>query len=126
MPFRMQPSVSPCRQRRRPWLLAPSTLLAEGSGQRADDSWMFDDPLVATTPDPPSREGRLVRFGCGFVFGLVVGWCVLVRYLAFHIGLILALAVGCAVAVGAASALYGDRFWFSFGSIFRRLFSRGF
>jgi hypothetical protein len=86
---------------------------------------MFDDPLVATTPDPPSRDGRGARFVCGLLFGGVMGWCVFVRVLAYQLGLVLALACGSGLAIGWASARFGDRFWYSFGSIFRRVFYRG-
>ena len=86
---------------------------------------MFDDPLVATTPDPPSRDGRGVRFVCGLVFGLVVGWCVFVRLFAFHLNIALILACASGFAIGIASAVFGDRFWFSFSSVFRRVFNRG-
>ena len=71
---------------------------------------MFDDP-IPIQPDPPTRDGRGVRFGCGFVFGLVAFLYVFrYRTLELRWALLAALAVG--VAVGVVSAVQGDCFWF--------------
>ena len=74
---------------------------------------MFDDdPLVATTPDPPTSDGRLLRGGCGLVFGVIMGWCIAIRLLTGHVGIVAAVAVISGVVAAICSARYGDRFWF--------------
>jgi hypothetical protein len=81
-----------------------------------------DDPLVATTPDPPTPEGRYVRGGCGLVFGVVMGWCIAIRFLRGDIGIVTVVAVAFGVIAAICSARYGDRFWFSATSAFRSRF----
>jgi len=71
---------------------------------------LFDDPILVR-PDPPTPDGWGVRFGCGFVFGLV-GFFGAVRYWRLGLGWALLAASAVGVAVGVLSAVQGDRFWF--------------
>ena len=81
---------------------------------------MFDDdPLVATTPDPPTPEGRYVRGGCGLVFGIIMGWCIAIRLLRGHVGIVAIVSITAGLVAAICSARYGDRFWFSVSSAFR-------
>ena len=86
---------------------------------------MLSDPIVGPTPDPPGREGRAVRFGCGLVFGFGVGSWVAWRLIRGRLGLCLAVGVGMGVLFGILSAVKGDRFWFPLGEWFRRSVGRG-
>jgi hypothetical protein len=61
--------------------------------------------------EPPDTQEKRIRFGCGFVMGLVVG-----AYMAIHLALyngyyfvavLVLTALGCAL----AAAKSGDRFW---------------
>ena len=80
---------------------------------------MLDDPILIR-PDSPSRDGRGVRFVCGFLFGFLVGFLVVFRFSPFAFGSMLAGALVGAFVVGILSAWKGDRFRFILmGSLWR-------
>jgi len=80
---------------------------------------MFDDdPLVATTPDPPTPEGRYLRGGCGLVFGIILGWCIAIRLLRGYVGIVAIVALASGIVAAVCSVRYGDRFWFWITSSF--------
>jgi hypothetical protein len=57
---------------------------------------------------------RRVRFGCGALAGLVLGISLAFRMSGGTVETML-LVAGCALAMGVASALFGERFWDFFG-----------
>jgi hypothetical protein len=63
--------------------------------------------------EPPDPLEKKVRFGCGFVFGLlIVGfsgfmWMVVGGYY------VVALAMACGLVCGLLAIRYGDHFWYS-------------
>ena len=62
------------------------------------------------SPEPDSFEKRL-RFGCGFVFGGVVGLFLVAREVAAFTGSAWAAVGSVAVIVGFLAMRYGDAFW---------------
>ena len=56
------------------------------------------------------RSERGIRFGCGLVVGLVLGFFFAIR--AFS-NFVLPAAVAAGLALGLLSAVYGDRFWYA-------------
>ena len=62
------------------------------------------------SPEPDSFEKRL-RFGCGFVFGALVAFLVVLRELAAFSGTFWAIVVAVAVIFGFLAVRYGDAFW---------------
>jgi hypothetical protein len=61
---------------------------------------------------PDSLEKK-VRFGCGFLFGLVIGLLEFTRIFLFSSGSTLIVTVGIvAVVCGLLALKYGDRFWY--------------
>ena len=86
---------------------------------------MFDDPLTATTPDPPTAEGRYIRGGCGFLFGIIIAWCLLIRLPGGHLGLVAGLSIAAGLVVAVCSVRYGDRFWFSALAVVKGWWPRG-
>lgn len=65
------------------------------------------------SPRPPfeDREAVGVRFGCGALFGLIVGLGSI--YSLPSVGPVIAVAVALALVCGGLSARYGERFWSS-------------
>jgi hypothetical protein len=53
---------------------------------------------------------RRVRFGCGALAGLVLGISWAMRMIVGTVETVL-LIVGCALVMGVAAALFGERFW---------------
>jgi hypothetical protein len=53
---------------------------------------------------------RRVRFGCGALAGLVLGISMAMRMIWGTVETVL-LIVGCALVMGVAAALFGERFW---------------
>ena len=53
---------------------------------------------------------RRVRFGCGALAGLVLGVSLAFRMNGGTVGAVL-LVAGCALVMGVAAALFGERFW---------------
>ena len=60
-------------------------------------------------PDPLEKK---VRFGCGFAFGLVIGFFEFARSLYRSAGMTIALTVIAALVCGWLALKYGDRFWY--------------
>lgn len=82
---------------------------------------MLGDRLPAF-PDPPTRGGGGIRFGCGLVFGLIVGFLLFFRYVPLHPGVCLAWGLVAGLVMGVFSAAYGDRFWYRVIDWFQWLF----
>ncbi len=59
-------------------------------------------------PDPSEKR---VRFGCGFLFGSVFGFLVVVREVALFTGPFWLCVGGVAVLFGILAVRYGDDFW---------------
>jgi hypothetical protein len=53
---------------------------------------------------------RRVRFGCGALAGLVLGVSIAMRMIGGTVETVLLIA-GCALVMGVAAALFGERFW---------------
>ena len=60
--------------------------------------------------EPPDRLEKCVRFGCGFLFGCVVGAGALLTSL-WNAHYILASIVALGVPCGYAAVKFGDSFW---------------
>ncbi len=60
-------------------------------------------------PDPLERK---IRFGCGFIFGLVLGLLEFARTMYKSVGLVAVLTVMAALVCGWLALKYGDRFWY--------------
>jgi hypothetical protein len=60
----------------------------------------------------PDRLEKQIRFGCGFVFGALVGFFAALRAFAETVG-VLAVTMGVAVTCALLAVRYGDRFWYS-------------
>ena len=86
---------------------------------------MLDDPLLATTPDPPTPEGRYLRGGCGFLFGALMAWCLLIRLAGGNLGFVVGASLVAGAAIAACSMRYGDRFWFSALEVLKGWWPRG-
>ena len=86
---------------------------------------MLNDPIIGPTPDPPTREGGAVRFGCGLLFGVVLGFLAAWRTIYGRLGLCLAIGFGVGLLLGFMSMLKGDSVWFSVGKWFRRAVGGG-
>lgn len=59
----------------------------------------------------PDALEKKIRFGCGFSFGLVVGFLVLARHIYDSGGWLLALSFVAAIICGWLALKYGDTFW---------------
>lgn len=70
------------------------------------------------SPEPNSFEKRL-RFGCGFVFGAIVAFFVIIRGVAAFSGTFWAVVVVVAIGFGFFAMRYGDRFWHGVSDWFR-------
>jgi hypothetical protein len=62
--------------------------------------------------EPDASEKR-VRFGCGFVFGGIIGFFFALREIAAFTGTFWAFVAGIAVLFGFLAMRYGDEFWHS-------------
>lgn len=67
--------------------------------------------LPARSTDDGDAFEKRVRFGCGFVFGLVSGGLFLVRVVAESLGVNAAGAVASALICGFLAMRFGERFW---------------
>jgi hypothetical protein len=63
-------------------------------------------------PEPDAFEKR-VRFGCGFVFGLVAGCLAALKYAAGSGSFFWMIVAGVAILLGLIAVRYGDKFWAS-------------
>ncbi len=63
----------------------------------------------------PDKSEKRIRFGCGFTFGLVVGFFGAARHIYSSAGGITAGAFVTAILFGWLAMKYGDRFWESLG-----------
>jgi hypothetical protein len=61
--------------------------------------------------DSSDKAEKVIRFGCGFVFGLIVGVSSLILFLVGNDSSWLASALVVALIFGALSMRYGDPFW---------------
>jgi hypothetical protein len=67
------------------------------------------NPVQGHEPDPMEKR---IRFGCGFLFGLVIGLFEFARVLYTSAGLVVAVsAVSAALVCCWLAMKYGDRFW---------------
>jgi hypothetical protein len=70
--------------------------------------------------EPPDPLEKKIRFGCGFVFGLLITglsgflWLLTTAYSRGYY--LLALSLVCALVFGLLAMRYGDRFWYSMRS----------
>jgi hypothetical protein len=74
-----------------------------------------DGRNLNSVPDDhvPDRVEKRIRFGCGFLFGGLLGFFVAVRSIAENAGAVLAVALGIAVVCALLAVRYGDRFWYA-------------
>jgi hypothetical protein len=62
--------------------------------------------------EPDSFEKSL-RFGCGFVFGLFIGFLVAAQSIYHSLGWLATITFIVGVAFGLLAMRYGDKFWYS-------------
>ena len=62
------------------------------------------------SPEPDSSEKRL-RFGCGFLFGGLIGFLFALREIAAFTGFFWAFVAGVALLFGFLAMRHGDEFW---------------
>ncbi len=74
----------------------------------------MQNPFYDQKPDPLEKK---IRFGCGFLFGLIFGFFGALRFM-YRImnnynsgGIVIACAVISALVCGGLALKYGDRFW---------------
>ena len=70
------------------------------------------------SPEPDSFEKRL-RFGCGFVFGAIIAFFVILREIAAFSGTFWSAVAFAAIISGFLAMRYGDRFWHGVSDWFR-------
>lgn len=63
--------------------------------------------------EKPDRIEKEVRFGCGFAFGLLVGFFVAARHIYNSAGWLAVVTLVIAILCGLLAVRYGDRFWHS-------------
>ena len=75
--------------------------------------------------EPPDRLEKRIRFGCGFLFGLLVAGAITRLLSVFTVNGYYGLAVfvGAGVAFGWLAMRYGDEFWLGLRDLWRWLFS---
>ena len=61
----------------------------------------------------PDKTEKALRFGCGFIFGLVAGFFTAFQWVMSTWGGLAALAFASAVICGLLAMKYGDAFWYS-------------
>ncbi len=70
----------------------------------------MQNPFYDHKPDPLEKK---IRFGCGFLFGLVIVFFEFARTIYRHnsVGFVITCAVILALVCGWLALKYGDRFW---------------
>jgi hypothetical protein len=66
--------------------------------------------------EPPDALEKRIRFGCGFVFGVVIAGISSITYLLASGLYIAALCVLFGVVSGLAAMKYGDEYWLKLGN----------
>ena len=61
----------------------------------------------------PDKTEKSIRFGCGFIFGLVIGFFTAITYPIERWDIVLLIALSVAVVSGLLAKKYGDSFWHS-------------
>jgi hypothetical protein len=61
----------------------------------------------------PDISEKRIRFGCGFVFGLIVGFFTAITYVFETWGFIILVSLCAAIVCGLLAKKYGDAFWYS-------------
>jgi len=63
----------------------------------------------------PDRQEKRIRFGCGFSFGLIIGFFVAVReFYSGGVSVLVLLSLAAAGVCGWLAVKYGDEFWRGF------------
>jgi hypothetical protein len=65
--------------------------------------------------EPPDAQEKRIRFGCGFIFGLVTAGVSSVSFLLANRYYIAALCLFAGFLFGFAAVKYGDEFWYKLG-----------
>ena len=63
--------------------------------------------------EEPDRTEKGIRFGCGFTFGLLVGFFTAARYIYQSVGWLATVTFAVAILCGFLAMQYGDEFWYS-------------
>jgi hypothetical protein len=61
-------------------------------------------------PEPDKAE-KITRFGCGALFGVVIGIGLAIRFAFSSLGFIAAIIVGAILICGYLALKFGDEFW---------------
>lgn len=61
----------------------------------------------------PDKTENTIRFGCGFTFGLVLGFVFAVQWMASTWGCFTAIAIASGIVCGLLAMKKGDAFWYS-------------
>ena len=67
--------------------------------------------------EPPDAQEKRIRFGCGFVFGLVVGGFIALRVDPWNGYLSVAIILIFALVCGLPAMKQGGRFWLALASL---------
>ena len=67
--------------------------------------------------DPPDAQEKRIRFGCGFVLGLVAGGYIALRAYSWGGYVAVAIILICALLCGLLAMKQGDRFWLALASL---------
>jgi hypothetical protein len=67
--------------------------------------------------EPPDALEKRIRFGCGFVFGLVVGGYIALRLFPWNGFVVVAIILVSALVCGVLAMKQGDRFWLALTSL---------
>jgi hypothetical protein len=60
----------------------------------------------------PDKTENKIRFGCGFIFGLVLGFVYAIGWVAVTWGVFVAIVIATAIVCGLLAMKYGDSFWY--------------
>jgi len=61
----------------------------------------------------PDKSEKITRFGCGALFGILVGIGLVIRFAIASFGLVVGVILGAILVCGFLALKHGDEFWYS-------------
>ncbi|MEJ2039424.1 MAG: hypothetical protein P8X55_10865 [Desulfosarcinaceae bacterium] len=61
----------------------------------------------------PDKSEKRIRFGCGFIFGMILGFFTAITWMTSTWGIVVFVTLGAAIVFGLLARKYGDAFWHS-------------